>query len=101
MKQVALHIVSNHHVIRKYPSACKTLPLEFKSVLDSVVRAVNLFVAGPKIPDYLKYFATILERNISTFFSTPQCDGYRREKSSPVLQNLSLKFPCSFVSMTQ
>ena len=42
IKQVAPHIVSNHCVIHKYGLACKTLPLELKSVLDSVVKAVNV-----------------------------------------------------------
>ena len=45
MKQVALHIVSNYCSIRKHASACKTLPFELKSVLDSVVKAVN-FIRG-------------------------------------------------------
>ena len=44
-KQVALNIVSNHCTIHKYALACKTLPLELKSVLDSVVKAVN-FIRG-------------------------------------------------------
>ena len=41
MKQVALHIVSNHCAIHKYALACKTLRLELKNVLDSVVKAVS------------------------------------------------------------
>ena len=45
MKQVAPHIVSNHCAIHKYSLACKTLPLELKSVLDSEVQAVN-FIRG-------------------------------------------------------
>ena len=45
MKQVAPHIVSYHCVIHKYALACKTLPLELKSVLDSVVKSVN-FIGG-------------------------------------------------------
>ena len=45
MKQVAPHIVSNHCAIHKCNLACKTLSLELKSVLDSVVKAVN-FVCG-------------------------------------------------------
>ena len=45
MKQVAPHIVSNHCAIHKYTLACKTLLLELKSVLDSVVKAVN-FIRG-------------------------------------------------------
>ena len=34
IKQVAPHIVSNHCAIHKYALACKTLPLELKSILD-------------------------------------------------------------------
>ena len=45
MKQVARHIVSNHSAIHKYALACETLPLELKSVPDSVVKAVN-FIRG-------------------------------------------------------
>ena len=45
MKQVALHIVSNHYAIHKYALAYKTLPLELRSVLNSVVKAVN-FIHG-------------------------------------------------------
>ena len=45
MKQVAPHIVTNHYAIHKYALACKTLLLELKSVLDSVVKAVN-FIRG-------------------------------------------------------
>ena len=45
MKQVAPHIVSNHSAIHKYALACKTLPLELKSVFDSAVKAVN-FIRG-------------------------------------------------------
>ena len=48
MKQVARHIVSNHCVIHKYALVCKALPLELKSVLDSVVKAVN-FISGRAI----------------------------------------------------
>ena len=39
--QVAPHIVSNHCAIHKYALACKTHTLQLKSVLDSVVKAVN------------------------------------------------------------
>ena len=42
MKQVAPHIVSNQCAIHKCALACKILPLELKSILDSVVKAVNL-----------------------------------------------------------
>ena len=38
-------LVSNHCTIHKYALACKTLPVESKSVLDSVVKAVN-FICG-------------------------------------------------------
>ena len=45
LKQVAPRIESNHCAIPKYALACKTLPLELKSVLDSVVKAMN-FIRG-------------------------------------------------------
>ena len=45
LKQVAPHIVSNHCAIHKYAIARRTLPLELKSVFDSVVKAVN-FIRG-------------------------------------------------------
>ena len=48
-KQVAPHIVSNHCAIHKYALACKTLPLELKSVLDSVVKAVNFIRISYKL----------------------------------------------------
>ena len=52
MKQVAPHIVSNHCAIHKYALACNTLPLELKSVLDSVVKAVN-FIRGRAVNSQL------------------------------------------------
>ena len=45
IKQIAPHMVSNHSAIHRYALACKTLPLELKSVLDAVVTAVN-FICG-------------------------------------------------------
>ena len=45
IKQVAPHIVSNYCAIHKYALACKKLLLKLKSVLDSVVKAVN-FIRG-------------------------------------------------------
>ena len=45
MKEVAPLIVSNYCVIHKYALACKAFPLELKSVLDSVVKAV-IFIRG-------------------------------------------------------
>ena len=45
LKQVAPHIVSNDCAIHKYALACRTLPLELKSIRDSVVKAVN-FIRG-------------------------------------------------------
>ena len=45
IKQDAPHIVSNHCAIHKYALACMTLPLELKSVLDFVEKAVN-FILG-------------------------------------------------------
>ena len=41
LNQVASHIVSSHCAIHKCALACKTFSLELKSVLDSVVKAVN------------------------------------------------------------
>ena len=45
MKQAAPRIVSNHGDIHKYALASKTLSRKLKSVLDSVVKAVN-FIRG-------------------------------------------------------
>ena len=45
MKPVASHIESNRCAIHKYALACRTLPLELKSILDSAVTAVN-FILG-------------------------------------------------------
>ena len=45
MKQVSPHIVSNHSATHKCALAGKTLPLELKSVLDSVVKTAN-FIRG-------------------------------------------------------
>ena len=42
MKQVDPHIVSNHCAIYKYGIACEAFPLELISVLDFVVKAVNV-----------------------------------------------------------
>ena len=47
MKQVAPHMVSNHCAIHNYALACKTPLFELKSVLDSVLIAVNFIAAGP------------------------------------------------------
>ena len=35
-----------HCAIHKYALTCKTLPLELKSVLDSVVKAAAIFIRG-------------------------------------------------------
>ena len=101
MKQVAPHIVSNHCTIHKYALACKTLPLELKSVLDSVAKSVNFILGRAVNSHYSKHFATTLERSISTFFSPPKCNGCCGEKCSPVLQRLPLKLPCFFKNMGQ
>ena len=45
LKEIATHIVSNHCAIYKYTLACKALPHQLKSVLDSIVKAVN-FIRG-------------------------------------------------------
>ena len=57
-------------------------------------------------PSAVKMAQILLGRNEvkridSVPFFTAKCDSYRREKCSHVLQNLSLKLPCSFVSMGQ
>ena len=52
MKQVASQIISNQCVIHKYALACKTLPLELKSALDSVAKAVN-FIRGRAVNSQL------------------------------------------------
>ena len=59
-----------------------TLPLELKSVLDSVVKAVNFIRGRAMNSDCSKHCATTLERSISIFFFTPKCDGYRKVLSS-------------------
>ena len=45
MKEVAPHRVLNHCATHKYVLACKTLLLELKSILDSVVKAMK-FICG-------------------------------------------------------
>ena len=62
MKQVAPLIVSNHCAIHKYTLACKTLPLELKSVLDSVVKAVNFIRSRAINFRLLKAFCDDLEK---------------------------------------
>ena len=52
MKQVAPHVVSNHCAIHNYASTCKALPLELKSVLNSVVKAVD-FICGRAVNSQL------------------------------------------------
>ena len=62
LKQVALRIVPNHCAIHKYALACKTLPLELKCVLDSVVKAVN-FIRGRAVnPRLFKAFCNDLRK---------------------------------------
>ena len=67
MKQV-LHIVSKHCAIHKYVLACKTLPIELKSVFDSVVKAVN-FIRG---------------RAVNSRLFKAFCDGLRKEHQYPL-----------------
>ena len=75
MKPVAPHILSNHCAIHKYALACKTLPLELKSVLDSVVKVVN-FICGRAVNSpLLKEFCNDLGKEHQYLFSTPKCDG--------------------------
>ena len=90
IKQVALHIVSNHHAVHKHALACKTLPLEWKSVLDSVVKAVN-FICGRVVNSRLfKAFCDDLGKEHQYFLFHTEVRWLSREKCSPVLQNLSL-----------
>ena len=101
MKQIAPHIVSKCCAIHKYALACKTLPLELKSVLDSVVKAVKFSRCRAMNSQLLKAFCDDLaKKNQYLLFHTEeQCLSLGKVLS--VLQNLSLKSPCSFVSMGQ
>ena len=68
MKQAALHIVSNYCAIHKYALACKTFPLELKSVLDSVVKAVH-FIRGRAVnPRLFKAFCDDLGKEHQYLF---------------------------------
>ena len=83
MKQVAPHIVSNHCAIYKYALACKTLHLELKSVLNSVVKAVN-FIRGRAVNSQLfQAFCDDLVNEHQYLFSKPKYDGHRGKKCSP------------------
>ena len=93
------HVVSNHCAIHKYALACKTLPFELKSVLDYVVKTVN-FIRGRAVNSRLfKAFCDDLGKKHQHFLFHIEVRWLSREKCSPVLQNLLLKLPCSFVSM--
>ena len=67
MKQVAPHIVSNHGTIHKYALACKTLPLELKSVLDFVIKAVNFICARAVNSRLFKAFCDDLGKEYQYF----------------------------------
>ena len=73
LKQIAPHIVSNHCAIHKYALAFKTLSLELKSALDSVVKAVN-FIRGRTVNSRLfKAFCDFCAIcTISDFFTNQQ-----------------------------
>ena len=99
MKQVAPHIVSNHCAVHKYALACKTLPLELKSVPDSVVKAVN-FIRGRAVNSRLfKAFCDDLGKEHQYLLFHTEVRWLSPGKVFSVLQNFSLKLPCSFVSM--
>ena len=80
MKQVVPHIVSNHCAIHKHALACKTLPLELKSVLDSVVTAVN-FICGRAVNSRLfKAFCNNLGKEHQYFHFHTKVLGLLRRK---------------------
>ena len=82
IKQVASHIQSNHCAIHKYALACKTLPLELKSVLDSVVRAVN-FICGRVVNSRLfKAFCDDLGKEHQFLFFHTEVRWLLRKKCS-------------------
>ena len=85
MKQVAPHIVSNHCAIHKYALACKTLPLELKSVLDSVVTAVNFIRCRAVNSRLFKAFCDDLEKEHQYLLFLIEVRWLSREKRSPVL----------------
>ena len=99
MNQVAPHIVSNHCAIHKYALACKTLPLELKSVLDSVVKAVNL-ICGRAV-NYRPFKAFLGQPWKGALAPSFPHQSAMVIAGKSALPNLSLKLPCSFVSMGQ
>ena len=70
MKQVAPHIISTHCAIHNYALACKTLPLELKSVLDSAVKAMNLIRGRAVNSDYSKHLRRPWKGASVPFFHT-------------------------------
>ena len=81
MKQVVPHIVSNPCAIHKCALACKTFPLELKSVLDSVMKAMS-FIRGRAVNFRLfKAFCDDLGKEHQYLFSTLKCNGYRGESA--------------------
>ena len=101
MKQAAPHIVSNHCAIYKYASACKTLPLELKSVLDSVVKAVHFIRGRAGNPRLFKAFCDDLGKEHQYLLFHTEVQWLSRGKVLSRVAELLLKLPCAFVSMGQ
>ena len=101
LKQVAPLVVSNHCAIHKYALASKTLPLELKSILDSVVKTVN-FTRGRAVNSQLfKAFWNDLGKEHQYFLFHTEVQWLSRGKVLSRVAELLLKLPCSFVSMGQ
>ena len=87
LKQVASRIVSNHCAIQKYALACKTLSLELKSALDSVVKTVD-FICGRAVNYRLfKAFCDDLGKEHQYLLFHTEMRWLSQKKCSPVLQN--------------
>ena len=85
----------------EYALACKTFPLELKSVLDSVVKAVNS-IRGKAVNSRLfRAFCDDLGKEHQHLLFRTEVRWLSRGKCSHALQNLSLKLARSFVSMGQ
>ena len=95
LKQVATHIIPNGCAIHKYALACKTFSLQLKSVLDSAVKVVN-FIRGRAMNFRLfKAFCDDHGKEHQYLLFHTEMRWLWRGKVLPVLQNLSLKLPCS------